>query len=251
MFSTEALAGKRVVLTGGSSGIGRDTAVFLSSLGAKLLIVGRSPERLARTLAELQGSGHSLLQCDLALESDFRRIFRAQAQDGKFSALVHCAGVDSVSPLRSMDLKKWDDVIRINVTAAMLLSQAFVSEHVSLTASSIVFVGSVMSLVGQPAKSSYCASKAALVGLTKSLALELAKEKKRVNLICPGMVETELLQEFRTLVGPEKMEAFEKLHPLGFGSTRDVSHAVAYLISDASRWITGTSLVVDGGFTAA
>jgi NAD(P)-dependent dehydrogenase (short-subunit alcohol dehydrogenase family) len=150
-----------------------------------------------------------------------------------------------------MDLKKWDDVIRINVTAAMLLSQAFVSEHVSLTASSIVFVGSVMSLVGQPAKSSYCASKAALVGLTKSLALELAKEKKRVNLICPGMVETELLQEFRTLVGPEKMEAFEKLHPLGFGSTRDVSHAVAYLISDASRWITGTSLVVDGGFTAA
>ena len=251
MFSRDALIGKRIVLTGGSSGIGRDAAVFLSSLGAKLLIVGRNSERLKLTLDQLEGSGHSALECDLSREDDFTEILKLHAKDGLFSSLVHCAGLDAISPLRSTNIRKWEEILRINVTSAMLLSKAFVSRHVSTTESSIVFLGSVMSLVGQPAKSAYCASKAALMGLTKSLSIELAKDRTRVNLICPGMIETEMLQEYRILVGPEKMLALENLHPLGLGTPRDISNAIAYLVSDASRWITGTNLVVDGGYTAS
>lgn len=170
---------------------------------------------------------------------------------GKFSALVHSAGVDLVTRLRSTRLVSWNDVLRINVTAAILLSQAFVSRRISNPGSLIVFIGSAMSLVGQPAKAAYCISKAALVGVTKSLSLEQARDKTRVNLICPGMVKTELLDDLRALIGDNKMEALENLHPLGFGTPSDVAHAVAYLVSDASRWITWSNLVIDGGYTAA
>jgi NAD(P)-dependent dehydrogenase (short-subunit alcohol dehydrogenase family) len=251
MFSADALKNKRILVTGASAGIGKDTSILLSRLGARLILLGRNEDRLKVVVSQLSGEGHKTLSCDLSKENDFKKILQGFADDEKLSGLVSCAGIDATIPLKALSLKKWDEVLRLNLTAGMLLAQAFANSRVCKPESSIVFVGSVMSLVAQSGSSAYCASKAALSGLTKSLSLEFARDRIRVNLVCPGMVKTEMLAELGNRIGDEKMKAFELMHPLGFGETSDVAHAITYLLSDASRWVTGSNLVVDGGYTVS
>jgi len=250
LLDKSSFAGRRILVTGASSGIGRSLAIILSSQGARLVLMGRNREQLDLTLSMLSGPDHEAVTCDFIQDNDFDVLLAECAQRGKFSGLVHCAGINATLPLKVLSQKKWEEVFRVNVTSAMSLSKAFARRNISETGSSIVLLGSVMSLVGQAGAALYSSSKSALVGLSKSLALELARDRIRVNLVCPGMVKTEMLEKLSNLVGEEKMREFEKLHPLGLGNPEDVSHAIAFLLSDLSRWITGSCLVVDGGYTA-
>jgi NAD(P)-dependent dehydrogenase (short-subunit alcohol dehydrogenase family) len=244
-------AGRRILLTGASSGIGRETAVLLSQLGAELVLAGRSLERLQQTAEELSGCGHRLEVFDLAdVQTIPAWLKTLSLQAGAFDGIVHSAGVHSTKPLRVLDAVSFEAVYRINVTAALMLAKGFRQKGCSTPGGGIVFLSSVAGLVGQPGVAAYAASKAAVLGLTRSLALELAREGIRVNSVAPGMVKTEMTERIFSSLTPEQIASIESAHPLGLGQPRDVANAIAFLLSEAARWITGSTLVVDGGYTA-
>ena len=246
------LTGATILVTGASSGIGRDVAVLLSSLNARVVIAGRNQERLNQTLASLQGDGHRAESFDLAHSEDIPKWLQSiTAETGPLHGLVHAAGKQSAIPIRFANEKRIDDLIRPNLYSAILLARGFSHKNChSPAGGSIVFLSSVTAFAGRPAISVYGATKAALVGLAKSLAIELAPERIRVNCVAPGFVQTEMLDELRTLLTDEQMQALEQAHPLGFGTPRDVAHAVAFLLADTGRWITGSTIVLDGGYSA-
>ena len=251
MINPLDLTGKRFFVTGASSGIGRAVAVLLSQLGASLLITARDVARLARTQAQLSGEGHLADPFDLTQLDGIPAWMRRLAdRTGPFDGLVHCAGVTTRLPIRAQSAKQADALMQTNWSAAWLLAKGFRQAGVHATPGSVVFVSSVVGMVGQPALSAYASSKGALLALTKSLAMELVSEGIRVNSVVPGYVQTEMAQNLEKILTADQVEAIRRMHPLGLGTAEDVAHAIAFLLAVTGRWITGTALVVDGGYTA-
>ena len=246
------LKGKKILVTGASSGIGREVAKLLSECGATLLITGRCTERLEKTKESLTGSEHYIYACDLKkhaelvdfMDSIFKRV-------GCIDALVHCAGSQITMPLKGLKEKHFDDLFTTNVKSSQFLAKEFrrKGRH-NPNGSSIVFISSVAAFCGEPAISTYSASKSALLGLSKSLAIELSRQKIRVNCIAPGHVKTEMSEEFSKQLTNEQFLHISQKHPLGIGTARDIANSVLFLVSDLSSWVTGTTLHVDGGYSA-
>ena len=245
------MAMRTVLVTGASAGIGRDAAILLSELGARVILVGRNRTRLDAAASQLAGSGHCVESFDLnQLDEISGWMKRLVEKNGELHGVVHCAGVQQTMPLRATSIRSAEDLMRVNVLAALMLAKGLRQKGVRAPVASLVLVASVMGLVGAPGRAVYCASKGAIIAMTRALALELAGEKIRVNCVAPAFVKTEMLEELKSLTGAEQMAAVEARHPLGFGEPRDVSHSIAFLLSPASRWITGSTLTVDGGYTA-
>lgn len=245
------MTGRTVLMTGASSGLGRAASVLLSQVGARLILVARDERRLKETESRLEGSGHRSELFDLTKVDDIPEWLRElTTQTGALHGLVHCAGIQLTRPLRFLTDENVADVMKINVNAAVGLARAFRQKGVYAPGGSIVFLSSVMGLVGQPGVAAYAASKGAVLALTRSLALELAREGVRVNCLAPGHVKTEMAERVQAAFSPEQIAAIEAMHPLGIGAPIDVAYAIAFLLADTGRWITGTTLVVDGGYTA-
>lgn len=199
----------------------------------------------------LKGQGHQREPFDLSLADEIPAwLKRISEKWGSIDGVVHAAGLGVTMPIKSWSSAHSDDILRINVTACLALARGFRQKSVHRTGGSMVFFSSVAGLVGVIGSAAYSASKGAVIALTRSLALELVRDGIRVNCVAPGMVQTEMVEEVQRLLTPEQMQGIAAMHPLGIGRARDVSNAVAFLLADTSRWITGTTLVVDGGYTA-
>jgi Dehydrogenases with different specificities (related to short-chain alcohol dehydrogenases) len=199
----------------------------------------------------LSGSLHQIEAFDLTATDQIQQWIRGITAEEPLDAIVHVAGKQLTSPIRMLTPAMLDDVLRTNLHSAMMLARAFCGKASHNKAGgSLVFVSSVMGSVSKPGISGYSASKAALSGVAKSLALELAADRIRVNCVAPAFVETEMLAALRDALPEDQFQIIEKAHPLGFGKPEDVANAIAFLVADTGRWITGTTLIVDGGYSA-
>lgn len=247
-----SLAGKRILVTGASSGIGRACAVVFSQMGASVTLVARRKDALEETLGMMASGLHRTESFDLSVGDAIVPWIKGVALDGgAFDGLVHSAGVAHVLPIRAVTSDLYTSLMAINLDAAYWLSKGFRQKEVRKTRGSVVLVSSVLGLVGQPGASAYCASKGGLITLAKALGLEFAKERINVNVIASGHVQTNITKQNLQVMPEENFKKMEAMHPLGIGSADDVALAAAFLLSDAAKWMTGSVLTVDGGYTAA
>lgn len=249
------LSGRTILITGASSGIGREAAIHISRLGARLVLVARDQERLEATAQQLQAPDegeHHIAAFDLTAIDELPKWLKAlTARVGPLDGLAHCAGVALVKPLRFLTAQDMQRINLINVDSAIGLAKAYRQKNCYREHGSIVFLSSVAALRGLPAKAAYAGSKGALISITKSLAIELAPQKIRVNCIAPAVVETEMWSRARDELTTEQIDALEGAHPIGFGKPTDVANAIAFMLADSGRWITGVTLPLDGGCAAA
>ncbi|BDE69459.1 3-oxoacyl-ACP reductase [Delftia sp. 670] len=232
-----SLQGKTILVTGASSGLGRQTAITCAQRGAHVIITGRNADRLQDTFAQLQGTGHVLAVADLTSAADRERLVTSAPQ---IDGLVHCAGQQRHCPIRQLTEQAMTEMYSVNFLAPVMLTQRLLQAGSIATSGSIIFVLSTAAHIGTRGVGPYSAMKAGLGGIIRCLALEQAKRKVRVNGISPSAVVTPMW-------GADQLEAQRARHPLGLGTPEDVANAAVYLLSDASRWVTGTSLIMDGG----
>lgn len=213
--------------------------------------MGRDRVTLEKVEAELDGTGHMLVEFDLTdlngIEGMMSEVCRSL---GPLDALVHAAGAHAVTPLRMVKARSAEHLFTLNVMSAIMLSKAFRQKTQHTSEASLVLLSSVAALTGQPAASVYSATKGAIASLSRSLAIELARDGVRVNSIAPGIISTPLADGMRAGLGDAAFEQITAAHPLGLGTPEDVAGAILYLVSPVSRWVTGSTLVIDGGYTA-
>jgi NAD(P)-dependent dehydrogenase (short-subunit alcohol dehydrogenase family) len=251
-YNPMSLEGRRYLVTGAGSGIGRAIAVLTSRLGARVACMDMNEPALTETMALLEGSDHHASVFDLrdlgAIPAQLQAIATSL---GTLHGLVHAAGIPGTLPLRVLTAESWRETFLVNTESAILLTKAFQTRNVYAGASgSVVFITSIMGNVGDKANVAYAMSKGALHSATRSLALELASKAIRVNSVAPAFVRTPMYIKAEQAWTPEQKASVEALHPLGIGEPEDIANAVAFLLADTSRWITGSVLVADGGYTA-
>lgn len=246
-----SLQNKTIVITGASSGIGRQCAISCSAMGAKVVLLARDQERLQKVLSELSGFGHAYYSLDLQDFNSYANIINdIVIKNGKVSGFIHSAGIEATIPLNALKKDTFSRVFEINTISFFELVRYLSKNKYVEKNASFIAITSIMGVLGEKGKLAYCASKSALISGTKALALELASKNIRVNCISPAVINTPMVEDlFSTLSGINKQEIV-KAHPLGLGTTEDVANACIFLLSDASKWITGTNLIVDGGYSA-
>lgn len=247
-----SLTNKRIVVSGASSGIGAAIAQMCAELGAKVLLLGRDEMRLKHIWTRLKGEGHVVLTLDLKNHDFLEECLTTMLSSfGPVDGMVHSAGIEMTRPLKMLKPKNMQEVFDINVTAGLNLARILTkSINWCADGGSIVYISSIVGEVGQPGKIGYSASKGALIAASKSMALELASKRTRVNCVLPGMVRTPMSENLLNSLSNDARQDIEKMHPLGIGSVEDVAHACVFLLSDVSKWITGASMVVDGGYSS-
>lgn len=250
MHNPMALDGRTVLVTGASSGLGRAISVIISRLGGRVILVARNAERLAETLSLMEEGEHRVELFDLNELDDIPRWMKTLTSASEpLDGLVHSAGLHATLPLRVLKPVRLDELMRVNVSAAMALTKGFRQRGVRAEQGSVVYLSSVSALTGSPGNAGYSATKGALVSMCRSLAMELAPEQIRVNCLAPGWVPTELAAKAEEKLEDAQLQAISDMHPLGLGRPNDVANAAAFLLAETGRWITGQTLVIDGGYT--
>lgn len=246
MYNPYSLEGKTILVTGASSGIGRALAIECSKLGAHVVITGRNEERLGQTLSQLNtsfGATHQMIVADLTDEESLNALV---SQVDSLDGLVNNAGVNRVKPVAFIKQEDMEYVFQNNTWTAVNLTRLLCKKKKLKKNGSVVFTSSVSAFFNSPGRALYAGSKAALTSFMRSFAVELADRGIRANAVHPGMVETKMIMENLT---EEELLNNLKEYPLNrFGKPEDVAWAIIYLLSDASSWVTGTSVVIDGGF---
>ena len=245
MYNPFSLEGKTILVTGASSGIGQAIAVECSKMGASVVIIGRNAERLQETFEQLEGSGHMQILADLTEAEDLTRIANEiPVLDG----LVNNAGVGHTSLVRFIKQTDVERVFQTNTFAPILLTKEILKKKKINKGGSIVFTSSIAAFSNALGNSLYSASKAAICAYMRSCAKELADKQIRANAVCPGMVETKLIRG--GALSEDDLQKDMANYPLKrYGKPEEVAYVVIYLLSDASSWVTGTNIKIDGGYT--
>jgi NAD(P)-dependent dehydrogenase (short-subunit alcohol dehydrogenase family) len=244
MYNPFSLIGKTILVTGASSGIGRATAIECSKMGAKLLLTGRNEERLQETLSCLEGEKHRILCYDLSKEDNLKELCTTiPAIDG----LAHCAGISMLKPIMALNANNLHELFTTNYYAPVLLTKQLAKAKKLQNGASLVYVGSISGISNvATALSAYGSSKSALNSFVQYAALELSGKQIRCNAVLPGRVETHLLQN-QTMSNEDIQKDIDKYPLKRYGKAEEVAQAIVYLLSDATKWITGTSITIDGG----
>lgn len=251
VFTTDCLAGRRIFVTGASSGLGRAAAIGLSRLGAQVAICGRDEERLSETMAQLADGNHLSVAASITDTDATADLIKDVAKRwGSLHGIFHAAGISLTMPLRMTKQAQVDDTFGPSVFGAFGIARAAGQKNVMAENSAIVLMSSISAERGHNGMMIYSAAKSAVHGLVRSAAIELAPKNVRVNALIAGAVYTEMYAREVDRMGPDWIAGIGAKHPLGFGQTDDITHAVTYLMSDAGRWITGTTMTIDGGYTA-
>ena len=247
------LEGKIAIITGAGSGIGRACALAFARDGANVSLVGRRKKPLDEVADEIGRESACVIDADVSRTQDVARIVKETVERfGGVNVLVNNAAVLIPGTAESLTEQQWDETFATNVRGLWLLSKAVVPHMRRAQGGSIVNIASVVGLMGATNRAAYGASKGAVIGLTKCMAMDLGPDRIRVNCVCPGIVETEMVQEFiRNAPDPEaEYRKRLEIHPIGrFGRPEDVAEAAMFLASDESSWATGSALTVDGGYT--
>ncbi|HJH47059.1 SDR family oxidoreductase [Bacteroides fragilis] len=244
MYNPFTLLGKKVLVTGASSGIGRSIAVICSKMGANLVLIGRKEEKLQETISLMEGKGHSYFIADLTNRSEIAELVNSFPQ---LDGIVHNAGLGSRVPCKQIHESDIDSVFNLNVKSPMLLQSEILRQKCLNKNSSIVFIASRAAAYPSIGNAVYSASKSAIISYSKVLALELSSRNIRVNSICPAMVWTDLITR-QNGISVEDLEVSQLKYPLKrYGKPEDVAYLTVYLLSEASSWMTGSSLDITGG----
>ena len=247
MFNPFSLEGKTILVTGASSGIGRGIAIACSQMGAKVIISGRNEVRLEETFISLEGDNHQIIVADLSVQEGIDHL---ASMCPLLNGIVHCAGIPKICPVRRLRRDLLYDIINTNEIAPILLTSSLLKKNKIERSSSIIFIASVAGVftAGCVGDSDYAATKGALSGFSMTAARELASQQIRVNTICPGMVETPILKQADGFMSEEEKKSRVYPYPLKrIGKTEDIAYGAVYLLSDASSWVTGINLAIDGG----
>lgn len=236
---------KLILVTGASSGIGRQIAAGISEMGGSVFITGRNKDKLNETCSLLKGGGHELMSADLTSEEERNKLIDTLPP---IDGIVNCAGTGVLFPVSFLVKKKVDENFKINYEAPVLITAAIVKKKKLKKGASIVFISSVSAHRPFKGGAMYSASKAAIEAFSRTAALELYPFGIRSNCIAPAMVESPLYDETEKGLTKETLDKHVKQYPLGVGKPEDVANAAIYLLSDASRWVTGISIILDGGF---
>ncbi len=236
------------IVTGASSGIGFTISQHLLQLGASVVGIGRNEEKLLSIKNSYSNFNFVIKDLSDELDSLPDLIDLIVKDFGKIDGMVLCAGIQDTIPIGSLKYEKAKKLFDINYFSNLMLIKGFSKKRNHNIGASIVIISSITSSVGLPGISNYSASKAALVGLSKSLAVELSRENIRINCVSPGHIKTDLLANDKHL-GNDFLSKIEHRYPLGLGTTDDIANIVEFLLSDKSKWITGSNIIIDGGLS--
>lgn len=239
------LSGKTILITGASSGLGRQTAITASEFGASVVITGRDASRLDQTFHSLKGEGHLQFLADLTVQSDIDKLV---AQLPVLNGVVHSTGISDLAPARFITAETISKTFRISFDASVLLTAGLLGKKKLVKNScSIVFISSISTRYPFVGGAMYISAKAALEAYARVLALELAPKGIRVNCVAPAFVRTPMLDETAANYSQEAVNMIEARQILGLGDPEDVANSIIYYLADASKWVSGTSLVLGGG----
>lgn len=239
-----SLEGKTILVTGASSGIGRAVAIECSKVGAKVILLGRNGERLLQTKEECEGSDHSIIQFDL---SDIDNINGLIKMLPDLDGIVHSAGVNTKYLVKNLNRDRIDELMHTNYYAPALITQLLLKNKKFRKNASMVFISSISASYASVSNALYASSKAALNAFVRCMAIEIAPRGMRANIIQPGVIETPILKAYAMT---DELQDFKNSCPLGHpGEPIDIAYGCIYLLSDASKFATGTILTIDGGLT--
>lgn len=249
MINPMDLTGKLILVTGASSGIGKETAILLSKLGARVILVARSEEKLNEAYSLLEGEGHTWYSLDLKqIEQIEVFIKKIVEENGRLDGFVHSAGISDTRPLKLLIPFKLHDLMSINFYSFIEIIRNISKKNHHNKRLSIIAISSISSIQGNQAKTAYSASKAAIDASIRCMAKELAPQKIRLNSVMPGLIMTDMFEKFmdRGLDSDDAKNILLRQY-MGLGETIDVANMIAYLLSDTAKFITGSSISLDGG----
>ena len=244
MYNPFSLKGKIILVTGASSGIGRATAIECSRMGATVILSGRNQEKLNETTSLMKGKNHEIRVCDL---NNSDAIYEMVQTLPTLHGLVNNAGFTFIQPIKFIDENIFKDLLQVNTIAPILLLKQLIKKKKLFNGGSVVFTSSLAGIARVSiGNSMYASCKGAISAFIKAAARELADKNIRVNAVCPAMVDTGILDS--GIISQEQLEQDKQQYPLKrYGKPEEVAWAMIYLLSDASSWITGTNMILDGG----
>jgi NAD(P)-dependent dehydrogenase (short-subunit alcohol dehydrogenase family) len=249
-FDENILLNKKVLIIGASSGIGRAVAIAASDRNASCIILGRNSKELSETYSQMKPGNHSLFACAFNQEDNFIHILKEiNTKYGPLDSIFHSVGREFISPLKLNDRNSIIEIFNSNLFSALDVLKNVSKKGFMNDLGSIIFMSSISSIRPNYGMSLYSAAKAGLDSLVKTAALEFSNRKIRVNSILAGAVDTNMHKRIKNISIENSFIAYQDQHLLGLGSVDDISNLAIFLLSDASRWITGTNIIADGGYS--